>query len=165
MLEKPALGVFPSTMNDHTTHSEEDRLPQQTLQEQILDRDNLKQAWARVRANKGAAGIDGMSVADFPAFSQVHMLRIMDQEWDGWIRRRVRLCYWKVPRKRRRMLIKMGVSPDEVKKASRARKGYWRMSQNSLVRLALNNTYLAKQGVPSVRELWVRFKYRDRAKV
>ena len=89
------------------------------------------------------------------------------REWDGWIRRRVRLCYWKdwkVPRKRRRMLIKMGVRPDEVKKASRARKGYWRMSQNSLVRLALNNTYLANQGVPSMRELWVRFKYGDQAK-
>ena len=90
------------------------------------------------------------------------------REWDGWIRRRVRLCYWKdwkLPRKRRRMLIKLGVSPDEVKKASRARKGYWRMSQNSLVRLALNNTYLAKQGVPSMRELWVRFKYGDQPKV
>ncbi len=104
------------------------------------------------------------------------------REWDGWIRRRVRLCYWfrakgdktgpkepeqdwKVPRKRRRMLIKLGVSPDEVKKASRARKGYWRMSQNSLVRLALNNTYLANQGVPSMRGLWVRFIYGVQAKV
>jgi RNA-directed DNA polymerase len=90
------------------------------------------------------------------------------REWDGWIRRRVRLCYWKdwkLPRKRRRMLIKLGVSPEEVKMASRSRKGYWRMSQNSLVRLALNNTYLANQGVPSMRDLWVRFKYGDKAKV
>ena len=90
------------------------------------------------------------------------------REWDGWIRRRVRLCYWKdwkVPRKRRRMLIKLGVSLEEVKKASCARKGYWRMSQNSLVRLALNNTYLANQGVPSMRELWLRFRYGDQNSV
>lgn len=90
------------------------------------------------------------------------------REWDGWIRRRIRLCFWKawkVPRKRRRMLIKLGVSPEEVKMASRSRKGYWRMSQNSLVRLALTNTYLANQGVPSMRELWVRFNYGDQAKV
>jgi len=172
-------------VSNHATHFEENRLPQQTLLEQILDLENMKQAWARVRSNKGAAGIDGMSVADFPKFSQVHMLRIIDQiregryapapvkrVWipkpDGWIRRRIRLCYWKdwkVPRKRRRMLIKLGVPSEEVKKASRARKGYWRMSQNSLVRLALNNTYLTKQGVPSMRELWVRFKYGDKAKV
>jgi len=32
---------------------------------------------------------------------------------------------WKLPRKRRRMLIKLGVPPEEVKKASRSRKGYW----------------------------------------
>jgi len=39
------------------------------------------------------------------------------------------------------------------------------MLQNSLVRLALNNRYLANQGVPFIRELWVRFKYGDKAKV
>jgi len=87
--------------------------------------------------------------------------------WDQWIRRRVRLCYWKdwkVPRKRRRMLIKLGVAKDQVKKASRSRKGYWRMSRNSLVNLALNGRYLEEQGVPSMRALWVTFKYGDPAK-
>jgi len=86
--------------------------------------------------------------------------------WDGWIRRRVRLCYWKDwkrPRKRRRMLIRMGIPPGEVKKASRSRKGYWRMSRNSLLSIALNNHYLTQQGVPSIGELWVRFKYGDKA--
>ena len=89
------------------------------------------------------------------------------REWDAWIRRRVRLCYWKdwkVPRKRRGMLIKLGISLSEVKKASRSRKGYWRMSRNSLVSIALNNTYLSKQGVPCLRELWISFKYAEKAK-
>lgn len=88
-------------------------------------------------------------------------------EFDHWIRRRVRLCYWKdwkVPRKRRRMLIKLGVSPERVKLASRSRKGYWRMSGNSLVQLALNNAYLTQQGVPSLKELWVSFKHGDQVK-
>jgi len=87
---------------------------------------------------------------------------------DQWIRRRVRLCYWKdwkLPRKRRRMLISLGVEPDRVKLASRSRKGYWRMSQNSLVRFALNDTYLKEQGVPSLRDLWVVFKYADKAQL
>jgi RNA-directed DNA polymerase len=90
------------------------------------------------------------------------------RQWDQWIRRRVRLCHWKdwkVSRKRRRMLIRLGVPPDEVKKASRSRKGYWRMSSNSLVQIALNNDYLKQKGVPSMRDLWVRFKYGDKAKV
>ena len=70
-------------MSNHATHFEENRLPQQTLLEAILDRENLRNAWARVRSNKGSAGIDGMSVADFPAFSQVHMTRIIDQIREG----------------------------------------------------------------------------------
>ena len=66
-------------MNNRAAPSEENRLPQQTLLEQILDRDNLERAWVRVRANNGAAGIDAMTVSDFPRFSQVHMERIMEQ--------------------------------------------------------------------------------------
>ncbi len=36
------------------------------LLERVLARENLRQAWQRVKANKGAAGIDGVSIADFP---------------------------------------------------------------------------------------------------
>ena len=39
------------------------------------------------------------------------------------------------------------------------------MSQNSLVRFALNDTYLKEQGVPSLRDLWVVFKYADKAQL
>jgi hypothetical protein len=48
--------------------------------------------------------------------------------------------------------------------ASRSRKGYWRMSQNSLVLYALNNTYLKEQGVPELREIWIRLHYGDKPK-
>ena len=34
------------------------------LLERILDRDNLNRAYKRVKANKGAPGIDGMTVED-----------------------------------------------------------------------------------------------------
>jgi len=39
------------------------------------------------------------------------------------------------------------------------------MSNNSLVRLALNNAYLQEQGLPSMRDLWVVFKYGDQGKL
>ena len=38
------------------------------LLEAVLHRANLQQAWKQVRANKGAAGIDGMTIGDFPAW-------------------------------------------------------------------------------------------------
>lgn len=34
----------------------------------MLHRNNLQAAWKRVRANKGAAGIDGMTIDEFPAW-------------------------------------------------------------------------------------------------
>lgn len=42
----------------------------QSLLEQVLLRDNLYTAWQRVRANKGAAGIDGMTIEAFPAWAK-----------------------------------------------------------------------------------------------
>jgi len=89
-------------------------------------------------------------------------------QWDSWIRRRIRLCYWKDwkrPGKRRRMLIKLGVEPHRVKLASRSRKGYWRMCSNPLVQYALSDCWLKEQGIASLTELWIVFKYGDKAKV
>ena len=89
-------------------------------------------------------------------------------ELDRWLRRRVRLYYWKQwkqPRTRRRHLIALGIAPDRVKLASRSRKGYWRMSQNSIVRTALNNEWLNEQGVPDIRATWIKLHYGPNARV
>ena len=83
-------------------------------------------------------------------------------ELDQWLRRRVRLCYWKQwqrPRTRRRNLIALGIHPDEVMKASRCRRGYWWMSGNGIVQRALDNAWLRKQGVPDLKAQWIKLHY------
>lgn len=95
------------------------------------------------------------------------------RELDGWLRRRVRLYYWKQwgrPRTRRRNLIKLGINRATVHLASRSRKGPWRMSQNSKVRGAMNNQWLDQQGVPSIENQWINIRYpngpaKDRSRV
>lgn len=57
---------------------------------------------------------------------------------------------WKQPRTRRRNLLALGADPATVHMATRSRKGYWRMSQNEIVRFALNNRWLEEQGVPDM---------------
>jgi RNA-directed DNA polymerase len=51
--------------------------------EAIVERNNLKKALARVRANKGAAGIDGMTVEDLSPYLKEHWLTIRAQLLDG----------------------------------------------------------------------------------
>jgi RNA-directed DNA polymerase len=83
-------------------------------------------------------------------------------ELDQWLRRRVRLCYWKQwkrPRTRRRHLLALGISRDEVKLATRSRKGYWRMAGNSIIQRALSKQWLWKQGVPNMRQQWIDLHY------
>ena len=79
----------------------------------------------------------------------------------------MRLSHWKQgkrPRARQRNLIKLGIALSEVYRASRSRKGYGRMSQKSLVRFALKNAYLKEQGVPELRDTWIRLHYGDEPK-
>ena len=83
-------------------------------------------------------------------------------EVDHWLRRRVRLCYWKQwkrPRTRRRHLLALGLSRDEVQLATRSRKGYWRMAGNRIVQRALTNQWLWAQGVPNMRQQWIGLHY------
>ena len=85
-----------------------------------------------------------------------------------WVRRRVRLYYWKQwkqPRTRRRHLLALGADPSTVHMATRSRKGYWRMSQNEIVRFALNNRWLEEQGVPDLRAIWIKLHYGPDARV
>jgi len=83
-------------------------------------------------------------------------------ELDQWLRRRVRLCYWKdwkAARTRRRRLLALGIPKDEVKLASRSRKGLWRMAGNSIVQRALTKQWLWNQGVPNMRQQWIDLHY------
>jgi RNA-directed DNA polymerase len=83
-------------------------------------------------------------------------------ELDQWLRRRVRLCYWKQwkrARTRRRHLIRLGIHPAEVYKASRCRRGYWWMAGTGIVQRALDNRWLAERGVPSIRQQWIDMHY------
>jgi RNA-directed DNA polymerase len=51
--------------------------------ETVVERENLKTALAQVKRNKGAAGIDGMSVDDLPAYLKEHWPTIRAQLLEG----------------------------------------------------------------------------------
>ena len=48
------------------------------LMEEVVERHNMQAALKQVRANKGSAGIDGMSVDELPDFLKVHWPEMKD---------------------------------------------------------------------------------------
>ena len=84
------------------------------------------------------------------------------RELDGWMRSRMRLYYWKQwgrPRTRRRRLLALGIGRDEVHRASRSRKGPWRLCHTSIVLRAMNVAWLEEQGTPSIEKQWCLIRY------
>lgn len=79
-------------------------------------------------------------------------------ELDRWLRRRVRMCYWKQwgrPRRRIAMLIKLGVSRRTAFITGRSRRGSWNMARTPVTQQAMSNPWLKAQGLVSVRALWI----------
>lgn len=84
------------------------------------------------------------------------------RDLDQWLRSRMRLYYWKQwgrPRTRRRKLLQLGIGRNEVHKASRSRKGPWRLTHTSIVGRAMTNQWLSDQGVPSIEKQWIAIRY------
>lgn len=76
----PHLNTRMPTGNDVTQRSGSKSAFSDDLFELVLQRDNLHTAWKRVRANKGAAGIDGMSIDEFPDWVRSgHWKRIVSE--------------------------------------------------------------------------------------
>ena len=76
---------------------------------------------------------------------------------DGWIRRRIRMCYWKqwrYPRTKVKKLVALGVSLDMAIKHAVSRRKYWRMSRTPALRYAMTNKWLGQQGLLSLKQLW-----------
>jgi len=53
------------------------------LMEEVCGRENCKQALARVKANKGSAGVDGMTVQQLPEYLKQHWPAIREQLLSG----------------------------------------------------------------------------------
>ena len=81
---------------------------------------------------------------------------------DGWIRRRLRMCYWKQwrrPRRRIRELIKLGVSKREAIYLGISRKSYWRLSKTLATNSRLSNAHFEQIGLISIRTLWCKIHH------
>ncbi len=83
-------------------------------------------------------------------------------ELDHWLRRRIRMCYWKRWRRCRtrvKHLLNKGVSVDMAISVGMSRKGHWHLAKTYATQLGMSNQWLSKQGLLSIKELWVKIHY------
>jgi RNA-directed DNA polymerase len=67
--EQPALSLFP-----------------ESLMAAVVESANLERAWKNVKANRGAAGPDGITIAEFPEWFRPRWSDIRQQLLDGTYR-------------------------------------------------------------------------------
>ena len=81
---------------------------------------------------------------------------------DGWIRRRLRMCYWKQwrrPKRRIGQLIKLGVNKRDAISLGLSRKSYWRLSKTLGTNSGLNKAHFEEIGLISIRTLWCKIHH------
>lgn len=67
------------------------------------------------------------------------------KDLDEWLRRRIRLCYWKQWKRiktKHDNLVKLGIKNYKDWEYANTRKGYWRISASPIVNKSLTNQYL-----------------------
>ena len=77
-------------------------------------------------------------------------------ELDEWIRRRIRMCYWKQwrwVRTKIKHLLNLGVSLKTAIQNGVSSKSYWHMARTPAMQQALSNAWLKAQGLFSVKDL------------
>lgn len=80
-------------------------------------------------------------------------------ELDGWLRRRIRMCYWKQwrkPRTKVRKLLALGTSRGQAIRTGLSSKAYWHLARTLATQTGMTNDWLKSQGLSSVRDLWMK---------
>ncbi|VAW30571.1 Retron-type RNA-directed DNA polymerase, partial [hydrothermal vent metagenome] len=88
-------------------------------------------------------------------------------EIDHWLRRRVRMCYWKqwrLARTKVRNLLKLGASKKVAIPIAMSRKGPWNLSRTLATQVGMSNKWLKEQGLVSIKEMWVNIHYPAKAR-
>lgn len=83
------------------------------------------------------------------------------KELDEWLRRRIRLCYWKQWKKIKTKydnLVKLGTTNWKAWEYANTRKGYWRISNSPILASTLTNKYLREQGFITLTERYLQVR-------
>ncbi len=83
------------------------------------------------------------------AYFGIASMKVTMGEWNGWLRRRIRMYIWKQwkkPRTRVENLIKLGMEPWKAYRNGNTRKGYWAIAGSGILNHTITDKRLAQAG-------------------
>jgi len=86
-------------------------------------------------------------------------MKTLAKELDQWLRRRIRLCIWKQwkrVRTRFAELKKRGISKEKAWEFANTRKGYWRISNSPIMKVAYKDKDLENLGLISITKYYLK---------
>ena len=124
----------------------------------ITSRSNGWSMDARIyRLNQVVRGwVNYYSLADM----RTHCLRL-----DEWLRRRLRMCYWKQWKKvktKHANLIRLGIPAGKAWEYANTRKGYWHTANSPILSRAFTNAYLEQAGFLGLSNVYCNFNLTNR---
>ena len=81
------------------------------------------------------------------------------QKLDEWIRRRLRMCYWKDWKKIKTKYVnlkRLGLPEDKSWEYANSRKGYWRIAGSFILHKSITNEFLEKVGFRPVTKVYIK---------
>lgn len=81
------------------------------------------------------------------------------QMLDEWLRRRIRMCYWKQWKKIKTKYInlqKLGIDRYKAWEFANTRKGYWQIAKSPILQRTITNARLKNSGLVSLAETYAR---------
>ena len=83
------------------------------------------------------------------AYFGIASMKSTMSEWNGWLRRRLRMYIWKQwkkPKTRVQNLIRLGMEPWKAYRNGNTRKGYWAVAGSGILHQTITDKRLAQAG-------------------
>ena len=122
-------------------------------------KDKVKEITSRSNARSMEARIKRLNQAihGWLGYFRIADMRGHCEKLDKWIRRRLRMCYWKQWKKirtRHDNLVRLGLSDRQAWQYANTRKGYWHTSNSPILSTTLNNRYFRRAGLIGLLDVY-----------
>ncbi len=125
----------------------------------------LKEKLKSITGRSNAMGTDmralkiKQTILGWVEYFKLAEMKMVLKELDEWLRRRIRMCYWKQWKKTKTKhvnLVRLGIENYKAWEYANTRKGYWRISKSPILSRSLTNQYLKEQGFITMSERYLQ---------